>query len=220
METFWLILFLTILLFILFYQYRELSHTKRLLQLIYENIVNEKLSDRLTTRTLQLEENEIKTELSKIEKELQLLLIILQNINRKYAALLSKQQEIDRTVSNKLNTLIGLIGQIAERLTPLLLMLNHNIHPRDLRFLGDPIDYIAFDGLYTNKDLKRILFIEVKYRRKRDLNERQRILKELIQQKKVEWLTISFEEELNKAAHRKLSEYLKPKSSTSNLARS
>lgn len=50
-------------------------------------------------------------------------------------------------------------GRVAEQLVPFRPDFNYN--PRDIRFLGSPIDLVVFDGL-TEGVLKQIVFVEVK----------------------------------------------------------
>ncbi len=54
-----------------------------------------------------------------------------------------------------------ILGKVGEQLAPLLLFENHNINLKDLRFLGSPIDFIAFKGLEEEKP-EEVVFIEVK----------------------------------------------------------
>jgi predicted Holliday junction resolvase-like endonuclease len=67
-------------------------------------------------------------------------------------------------------------GQVAETLAPFLKTMEE-FNPRNLKFLGMPIDYISFeeDGIY---------FIEVKSANA-SLTQKQRRIRELIKNKKV-----------------------------------
>lgn len=51
-------------------------------------------------------------------------------------------------------------GQFSEQLAPYLP--NFPCNPGDVRFVGKPIDYIAFPGSAEGKSIDEILFIEVK----------------------------------------------------------
>ena len=51
-------------------------------------------------------------------------------------------------------------GLMLENICPYLPNFKH--HPRDARFLGDPIDFVIFDGLYPTKDVKELTIMEVK----------------------------------------------------------
>ena len=57
----------------------------------------------------------------------------------------------------------------------------------DCRFLGDPIDFITFNGFSMN-DINSLSFVEVKSGRAR-LNDHQKAVKEAIEDKKVSYKT-------------------------------
>lgn len=46
------------------------------------------------------------------------------------------------------------LGRIGEHLSPLAIFLNYGVDLKDLRFIGSPIDYIAFKG-YSGGKKKR-----------------------------------------------------------------
>jgi len=76
-----------------------------------------------------------------------------------------------------------LSGKTLEKLVPFLEKFNHNAH--DLRWLGDPIDLVAFDG-YSDGNPDKITFLEVKSGDSK-LTSNQKKIKELVEKKKVEW---------------------------------
>ncbi len=76
-----------------------------------------------------------------------------------------------------------LSGKTLEKLIPFLDRFPYNSH--DLRWLGDPIDFIIFDG-YSKKSPEQIVFCEVKSGQS-NLTKSQREIKELIEKKKVKW---------------------------------
>jgi predicted Holliday junction resolvase-like endonuclease len=78
------------------------------------------------------------------------------------------------------------LGKVTEHLIPYLPDFAYN--PRDVRFLGSPIDLIVFDGL-DGGDLGDIVFIEVKTGDS-DLNSRERRVREAVQSKRVRWLEL------------------------------
>lgn len=53
-----------------------------------------------------------------------------------------------------------LSGQMLEQVAPFLP--DFPCNPADVRFVGKPIDFIAFPGAVSNKPISEILFIEVK----------------------------------------------------------
>jgi len=76
-----------------------------------------------------------------------------------------------------------LSGRTLEKLIPFLDKFPYNAH--DLRWLGDPIDFIIFDG-YSEKSPKQIVFCEVKSGDS-NLSKSQNEIKELVEKKKVKW---------------------------------
>jgi predicted Holliday junction resolvase-like endonuclease len=77
------------------------------------------------------------------------------------------------------------IGFIFERL--IVTLDTFKYHPNDCRALFDPIDFIIFDGLHEG-NIKRIIFTDVKTGASQ-LTKKQKKIKALIEDKKVEWLT-------------------------------
>jgi len=81
-----------------------------------------------------------------------------------------------------------LSGKTLEKFVPFLE--NFPYDPHDVRWLGDPVDLVVFDGYSKNKesgdDIKQIVFCEVKSGESK-LSEIQKRLKSLVEQKKVKW---------------------------------
>ncbi len=77
-----------------------------------------------------------------------------------------------------------LSGKTLEKLIPFLDKFPYDAH--DLRWLGDPVDFIIFDGYSSEKSPKQIVFCEVKSG-KSNLNKTQNEIKELVDKKKVKW---------------------------------
>ncbi|MEM7821642.1 MAG: Holliday junction resolvase-like protein [Candidatus Aenigmatarchaeota archaeon] len=77
----------------------------------------------------------------------------------------------------------ALSGRVLEKLVPFLKNFNYN--PHDIRWIGDPIDLVIFDG-YSEKEFKQIVFCEVKSGESK-LNESQKEIKKLIESKKIKW---------------------------------
>ena len=72
-------------------------------------------------------------------------------------------------------------GQISEQIAPLLP--DFPADPSECRFIGKPIDFIAFRGL-NNKEISEVIFIEVKTG-KSQMNQTERSLKDAIKNKRV-----------------------------------
>jgi predicted Holliday junction resolvase-like endonuclease len=74
-------------------------------------------------------------------------------------------------------------GKVHEQLTPYLPAFPYN--PKDVRFLGSPIDLVVFDGLAEGQ-LQRIVFLEVKTGGS-SLTGRERQVRDTIEAGEVEW---------------------------------
>ncbi len=74
-----------------------------------------------------------------------------------------------------------LSGQFSEQLAPYLP--DFNFKPTEVRFLGKPVDFIAFKGL-DEKNVEEVVFVEVKSG-KSQMSKTERSLKEAIKKKKV-----------------------------------
>ena len=72
-------------------------------------------------------------------------------------------------------------GQFSEHLSPF--DKDFPVRPSEARFLGAPIDFIAFNGL-DDKEVSEIVFIEVKSG-KSQLNKTERSIREAVKNKRV-----------------------------------
>jgi predicted Holliday junction resolvase-like endonuclease len=77
-------------------------------------------------------------------------------------------------------------GKVHEQLIPYLPAFPYN--PKDVRFLGSPVDLVVFDGLAEGR-VRRILFLEVKTGRS-GLTSRERGVRDVIQARDVEWVEL------------------------------
>jgi len=74
-------------------------------------------------------------------------------------------------------------GKVYEQLVPYLPDFPFN--PKDVRFLGSPVDFVVFDGL-SDGHVTRIVFVEVKTGAA-DLSTRERRIRDAVQDSRVEW---------------------------------
>jgi predicted Holliday junction resolvase-like endonuclease len=74
-------------------------------------------------------------------------------------------------------------GRVFERVAPYLPGFGYN--PKDIRFLGDPVDFVVFDGL-SEGNLRNVVFVEVKTG-EGDLNGNERRVKAAISERRVTW---------------------------------
>jgi predicted Holliday junction resolvase-like endonuclease len=78
-------------------------------------------------------------------------------------------------------------GKVTEHIVPYLP--GFDLDPKDVRFLGTPIDLIAFSGLNASEDVE-IVFIEVKTGQS-TLSPRERAVKKAVEAKRVSWRVIN-----------------------------
>ncbi len=78
-----------------------------------------------------------------------------------------------------------LSGQMLEQVAPFLP--NFPCNPADVRFVGKPIDFVAFPGAVDNKPISEILFIEVKSGNS-VLSEREKEIKNAVLNGKVRYV--------------------------------
>ena len=81
-------------------------------------------------------------------------------------------------------------GLMLESICPYLPDFKH--HPRDARFLGDPIDFVVFQGLFPTKKVNELTVIEVKSGNSR-MNETEESIKKAIDKGKVSFELIRIE---------------------------
>lgn len=79
-----------------------------------------------------------------------------------------------------------LSGKTLEKLVPFLERFNHD--PHDVRWIGDPVDLIVFDGYSDSgrKDVDKITFVEVKSGES-SLHTGQKNIRNAIEKKRVKW---------------------------------
>jgi len=83
-----------------------------------------------------------------------------------------------------------LSGQMLEQVAPFLP--DFPCNPADVRFVGKPIDFVAFPGAVDNKPISEVLFIEVKSGTSA-LSEREKEIKNAIQKGRVKYIEYRIE---------------------------
>ena len=83
-------------------------------------------------------------------------------------------------------------GQATEHLAPYVM---ENVNPKDCRFMGNPIDYVVFDGLSdltdkVAKDIKEVIFVDVKTG-KSNLTTVQRRIRDAIKEGRVSFQVVN-----------------------------
>ncbi len=95
----------------------------------------------------------------------------------------------------------NVLGKVTEHLIPFSEAMKQ-FNPKDIRFVGSPIDLIVFDGAEElKKEEMTIWFIEIKTG-KSTLSKRQQIIRDAIESNRVKWLRVdmkSFGDDVNAA---------------------
>jgi predicted Holliday junction resolvase-like endonuclease len=86
-------------------------------------------------------------------------------------------------------------GKVTEHIVPYLP--GFDLDPKDIRFLGTPIDLIAFKGLNATVEEIEIVFIEVKTGRS-VLSAREKAVKKAVEEKKVSWRVFNPDAEVDR----------------------
>ncbi|MCR5762517.1 MAG: Holliday junction resolvase [Treponema sp.] len=108
-------------------------------------------------------------------------IIIGRIVQRTKDIFLIKKERMD-AVKRSRSVLGGLVG---EQLAPFLP--DFPCNPGDVRFIGKPIDFIAFPGISEGRHIKDVLFIEVKSGESR-LSEREREIKAAVKAGRVHYV--------------------------------
>ena len=95
-------------------------------------------------------------------------------VYRKIASPLKKEK---KRIEERKRSLSSLYGKITEQFAPFMERYPHN--PKNFRFIGSPIDGIQFED-------DKIIFVEFKSSNSK-LTEGQKKMKEIVENKKVEW---------------------------------
>lgn len=53
-------------------------------------------------------------------------------------------------------------GKVQEHLAPLFPQFLSQFNPKDVRFIGTPLDFVVFDGLDEGNGVRRVVFVEIK----------------------------------------------------------
>jgi predicted Holliday junction resolvase-like endonuclease len=87
-------------------------------------------------------------------------------------------------------------GKISEQMAPFLP--EFPFSPADARFIGNPIDFVVFDGYTEAKDEKgdliNVVLVEIK-KGKGKLSREQKLIGKAVTEGRVSWKTVSLEDE-------------------------
>ena len=88
---------------------------------------------------------------------------------------------------NRSRAVIG--GQVVEQVAPFLPGFPCN--PADARFIGKPVDFVAFPGLSENDKVDEVLLVEVKTGRS-ELNAREKEIRRAVKEGRVRYVEYRF----------------------------
>lgn len=99
----------------------------------------------------------------------------------------SKEKEMRKDAVKRSRAVLG--GQFAEQIAPFLP--DFPCNPADARFVGKPVDFIAFPGLAEGKPVEEILIVEVKTGNSK-LSAREKEIRGLVEKGKVRYAEYHF----------------------------
>ncbi|MHA1666618.1 MAG: Holliday junction resolvase-like protein [Candidatus Thorarchaeota archaeon] len=73
-------------------------------------------------------------------------------------------------------------GKVTEHLIPFFPDFKYN--PKDVRFMGTPVDLVVFDGL-SEGEMRNVVFVEVKTGKTANLSSRERLVRNCVESKDV-----------------------------------
>jgi predicted Holliday junction resolvase-like endonuclease len=168
--------------------------------------------EEIATREAGLDDRD--SELRDFERELRNKELFLErNAHSRVREILKSKTEVQGLIreANKAavqRSRATLLGRLLERIAPCFRQFSHD--PRDMRCICDPVDYVLFDGLTVERQVRQITFIEVKCGRSR-LSSAQRSVREAVEERRVAtevWeigdMDIPITKQLPRASHRAL----------------
>jgi Predicted secreted endonuclease distantly related to archaeal Holliday junction resolvase len=109
-----------------------------------------KLKGQIEVKARQMFDDWIQKVLKDIEMKMD------EEVNRRVKEQLKEIEKSIREDAIKRST-FTIIGKVGEHLAPILIFQNYGIDPKDFRYIGTPIDFIAFKGL-TEGSLKKYTY--------------------------------------------------------------
>ena len=102
-----------------------------------------------------------------------------------------KQKEEKKIRKDAISRSVAVIkGKVTEHIIPFFPDFKYN--PKDARFMGTPVDFVIFDGLNEGK-LTKIVLVEVKTGKTANLSNRERMVRNCIENKNVAYEIIHHE---------------------------
>jgi predicted Holliday junction resolvase-like endonuclease len=117
--------------------------------------------------------------------------VIMQAALQRAQAILAewKIEEGDKLRKDAVKRSMGVnFGKITEHLIPFSIHLQE-FDPRDIRFIGSPVDLMIFDGATEKRDVIDIYFVEIKTGTGQ-LSKKQKTLRDAIENQRIHWKPI------------------------------
>lgn len=200
-----------------------------ILVLVYYSIQYIRLKGEIESRSIKLyeewKERELKTISARYNEEIERLKRLyveeLERMKKNYSELAErtaknlfetwKKKEEERIRKEAVEKSTSVIkGKVTEHLVPFFPEFKYN--PKDVRFIGSPIDLVIFQGLSEGR-LEKIIFAEVKTG-KSNLTARERVIRDCIEKKNVTFEVIEVPRVPNKIQLK----YLVPESGINNFS--
>jgi predicted Holliday junction resolvase-like endonuclease len=102
--------------------------------------------------------------------------------------LTDKEKEIRGDAINRSHSVI--MGKVSEHFIPFIPQTGSNLNPKEFRFIGNPIDFVVFRGLYDEKAEIDVFFVEVKTGTSK-LSPKQVRIRQAVEEKRVYWETVN-----------------------------
>jgi predicted Holliday junction resolvase-like endonuclease len=101
---------------------------------------------------------------------------------------LEREPDIRRDAVRRSQSVVT--GKVTEHLVPL--MGEFPFNPKDVRFLGSPVDLVVFDGMDEDA-LREIVFVEIKTGASATLSARERRIRDTVRAGRVRWQELRIE---------------------------
>jgi predicted Holliday junction resolvase-like endonuclease len=137
------------------------------------------------------------SELSQLKNEIEAITAAQEKREVEFSIALNKATEDARKDALKRSRSV-MRGQASEHLAPYVI---EGTNPKDYRFMGNPVDYVCFDGLSnvldgTSNSIKSVRFVDIKTG-KSSLNKSQRRIRDAITSNKTTFEVVNLDEVLS-----------------------
>jgi len=105
------------------------------------------------------------------------------------------EEEKNKIIQNSVrHSRSAIMGEVFEQLSPFLPGFKYV--PADLRHIGNPVDYISFNGLGLNREVESVTFLDIKAGKSARLLDVEESIRKAVLDGRVEFETIHFKPEM------------------------